>query len=73
MHRRREADLQKRKIRGIIFRNSFRDAAGGETISRITRLDVLSMVHEPVMICDVPDVEKGEVLVDLRGRGSMQS
>jgi hypothetical protein len=38
----------------------------------MTKLDVLSALHEPVEVHLVPDFEKGEVLLDLRGRGSLQ-
>jgi len=35
-------------------------------------VDVLAFLNKAIQISDVPDVEKGEVLVDSRGRGSFQ-
>jgi hypothetical protein len=61
-----------RKVRGMIFRRSFYDSSVGEVVCRVTRLDVLAELREPVEVHVVPDVEKGEVLVDSRGRGSLQ-
>ena len=72
MHKKNSKKLQARKIRGIIFHNSFYDRSLGESVSRITRLEVLGQLKEPVEVHLVPDVEKGEVLLDLRGRGSFQ-
>ena len=59
----------------LIFSTGFHDKILGETVSRVSRLDVLSQLSklaEPVNVCAVPDVEKGEVLVYSRGRGSFQ-
>jgi hypothetical protein len=56
----------------LIFKNSFHDFRQGETVSQVSREDILGQLHEPVTVGDVPDVEKGEVLVDSRGRGSLQ-
>ena len=41
-------------------------------ISRMTRLEVMGQLKEPIEVHLVPDVEKGEVLLDSRGRGSLQ-
>ena len=41
-------------------------------VSRVSRSDVVALLNEPVQVGLVPDVEKGEVLVDSRGRGSFQ-
>lgn len=41
-------------------------------LAKVSREDVLSLLAQPVCVSDVPDVEKGEVLVDSRGRGSFQ-
>ena len=38
----------------------------------MTRVDVMGRLSGPIDVCDVPDVEKGEVLADSRGRGSFQ-
>jgi hypothetical protein len=72
MHRRKASKLQQRKIRGIIFRGSFYDKNLGETVSKITRSEVIARMAEPVEVHVVPDIEKGEVLLDPRGTGSLQ-
>jgi hypothetical protein len=63
--------LQARRIRQIIINGSFNDKKMGEIVSMMTRSEVLGKLHEPVEIHCVPDFEKGEVLVDSRGRGSL--
>jgi hypothetical protein len=72
MHKRNVNKVQERKIRGIILRNSHYDRKISEVISKITRMDVIAQLNEPVKVHLVPDVEKGEVLIDTRGRGSLQ-
>jgi hypothetical protein len=64
--------LQARRIRGIILRRSFYDRNVSEVVSRVSRLDVMALLSGPVEVGLVPDVEKGEVLLDSRGRGSFQ-
>ncbi|MGA2308575.1 MAG: hypothetical protein ABSG57_03375 [Candidatus Bathyarchaeia archaeon] len=41
-------------------------------MSLLSRVAVLGLLEEPVEVSLVPDVQKGEVLVDSRGRGSFQ-
>jgi hypothetical protein len=72
MHKRNQRKLQERRIRGIILRGSFYDRRLGEAVSQMTRLDVLAQLTEPVEVHLVPDVERGEVLIDSRGTGSLQ-
>jgi hypothetical protein len=72
MHKRNVNKVQERKIRGIILRNSHYDRKISEVISKITRMDVMAQLNEPIEVHLVPDVEKGEVLIDTRGRGSLQ-
>ncbi len=72
MHKRNQRKLQERKIRGIILRGSFYDRRLGEAVSQMTRLDVMAQLREPVEVHLVPDVERGEVLIDPRGAGSLQ-
>lgn len=72
MHKRKANKLQERKIRGIIQRGSYCDKYTGEVISKVTRLDIIGQLKEPVEIHTVPDLEKGEVLLDSRGKGSLQ-
>jgi hypothetical protein len=38
----------------------------------MSQADVLSLLKGPVQVSNVPDLEKGEVLVDSRGTGSFQ-
>jgi hypothetical protein len=76
MHRKSTKKLQdrnKRKIRGIILNNSLYDRKTSEFVSKMTRLDVLGQLHEPIEVHLVPDFEVGEVLIDTRGQGSLQS
>ena len=72
MHKRNVNKLQERKIQKIILHNSHYDRKVCEVISKITRLDVMAQLNEPIEVHLVPDIEKGEVLIDSRGRGSLQ-
>jgi hypothetical protein len=75
MHRKSVKKLEERqvrRIRGIILNGGFYDRKIGETVSRMTRLEVMQQLHEPIEVHLIPDVEKGEVLVDSRGQGSFQ-
>jgi hypothetical protein len=71
-HKRSSSKLQERKIRGIILRGSHYDRNLGETVSKITRSDILGQLKEPVDVHLVPGIEKGEVLLDPRGKGTFQ-
>lgn len=76
MHKKSEKkliDRKVRKIRGIIIKSSHFDRKQGEAVCQMTRIDVLSQIHEPIEVHLVPDVEHGEVLIDPRGNGSLQS
>jgi hypothetical protein len=64
--------LQKMLIRALILNSSFHDQQRCETVCRMSRVDILALLTGPVEVDDVPDVEKGEVLVDSRGQGSFQ-
>ena len=72
MHKRSQARLLQRRIRALIFCNSLQDELRCETVSKVSRVDVLGLLAEPVDVSSVPDVEKGEVLVNSRGEGSFQ-
>jgi hypothetical protein len=72
-HRRSREKEQVRQARRIILSNSFHDRIRCERICRMTRTDVLALLKEPVQIGLVPELEKGEVLVDSRGNGSFQT
>jgi hypothetical protein len=72
-HRRSQLSLQKRFIRGIIFSHAYYDRLKGEVVSTLSRRDVLGLLNfDGFSISLVPDVERGEVLVDSRGGGSFQ-
>jgi len=73
MHKRNPNTLQQRKIQTIILNGSYRDKQHGETISKLTREEVMGKVKEPIEVHLIPDLEKGEVLIDSRGRGSFQA
>ena len=56
----------------MILASSFRDVRRCESVSLVSRVDILGIAGAEVQVSDVPDVEKGEVLVDSRGQGSFQ-
>ena len=72
LHRRSENKFQERRIRALIFTTAFVDVARSETVCRVDRFDILQALQGPVDVSRVPEVEKGEVLVDSSGTGSFQ-
>jgi len=73
VHRRSFEKLQRRIVRGLIFRYAYLDRLKGEVVSRVSRLDVLGLLNcDGFSLSLVPDVERGEVLIDSRGTGSFQ-
>jgi hypothetical protein len=72
LHRRSENRLQERRVRALIFATAFVDPVRSETVCRVDRVDVLEALQDPVDVSRIPEVEKGEVLVDSRGSGSFQ-
>lgn len=72
VHRRSKNSLQRHRIRTLIFASSYQDLNRCETICRVSRSEILASLTEPVDVCNVPDIEKGEVLADSRGQGSFQ-
>lgn len=73
MHKRSANKLQQRKIQTIILKGSYYDKQHGETVSKLTREEVMGQLKEPVEVHLIPDLEKGEVLLDSRGSGSLQA
>jgi hypothetical protein len=72
VHKRSFNKLQRRIIRNIILKNAYIDKYRGEIISRVPRLDVLGLLNcEGFNVYLIPDIEKGEVLIDSRGKGSL--
>jgi hypothetical protein len=74
VHRRQSGEkLQRRLARRMIFRSALRDTRRGEVVCRVSRVEVLAALgNSPIDLSLVPDVEKGEVLADSRGRGTFQ-
>jgi hypothetical protein len=64
--------LQQRRIRRILLSTAYYDRERSETVCRVSRLDVLRMLGESGQLSLVPDVVRGEVLIDARGTGSFQ-
>jgi hypothetical protein len=74
VHKRSFDKLQHRIIRNLIFKNAYIDKFRGEIVSRVSRFDVLSLLNcEGLKVSLVPNVERGEVLIDSRGKGSLQN
>lgn len=71
-HRRSKDSLLRRQIRGLIFTNARQDRQRAETVNMLSSTEILTALAGPVQVCHVPDVVKGEVLVDSRGQGSFQ-
>ena len=67
-----EARQVKVRLRSLVLQRSFRDFERCESVCLLTRVDLLAVAGPEVQVCDVPDVERGEVLVDSRGEGSFQ-
>jgi len=65
----------KQTIRKFIFLTSYQDNKLAETVCRVDRGEVLAYISpfsSELNVSDVPDVEKGEVLLDNRARGTFQ-
>jgi hypothetical protein len=67
-----EKRLLRRQLRSIALSQGFHDCRRCETVSLVSRVDLLSLAGSGVQVSDVPDIVKGEVLVDSRGQGSFQ-
>jgi len=72
VHKRSRDKFLRRQIRRVIYLRSYDDRIACETVSKVSREDVLSLLAQPVCLGDAPNVEKGEILVDSRGTGSFQ-
>jgi hypothetical protein len=72
VHEMSKQKLLLRKIRALIYSLSYNDVLLCETVSKVSRVDVLAFLKKAVQVSDMPDVEKGDVLVDSRGRRSFQ-
>jgi hypothetical protein len=72
VHKRSKDSLQRRQIRALVFASCYQDADRCESVCRISRNEILGSLTGSVEVSNVPDIEKGEVLVDSRGQGSFQ-
>jgi hypothetical protein len=67
--------MLKQLVRRYIYTTSFQDHILAESVCRVNREDCLayaSSFNMEVIVGDVPDVEKGLILSDSRGRGVFQ-
>jgi hypothetical protein len=67
-----EKRLARRILRSIVLERGFHDVERCETVCLLTCVELIGLAGPKVGVCDVPDVERGEVLVDSRGQGSFQ-
>jgi hypothetical protein len=71
-HRRSKNSLLKRQIRNIILSNSIYDKTLCETVTTISKTDLLLALTGQIKMSQVPDIERGEVLIDSKGKGTLQ-
>jgi hypothetical protein len=62
----------KRSLRRLILARAFHDPELSETVCLVSRVELMNLAGSEVQVSDVPDMERGEVLVDSRGQGSFQ-
>jgi hypothetical protein len=71
--KRSPVNLARRMAVKLVFEHAFLDKEKGEIVSTLDRGDIVKLLSlGEFRVSDVPDVEKGEVLVDSRGEGSLQ-
>ena len=61
-----------RAVRGIIRDRCFYDREKREEINLLTRREVLGILQSSMPVWLVPDLTRGEVLIDTRGEGTLQ-
>ena len=64
--------LAKRILRSLALERGFHDVERCETVCLLSRMELIGLAGPIVQIGDVPNIERGEVLVDSRGEGSFQ-
>ena len=72
---RSEKGKLKQQVRRYIYTTSYLDPIMAETVCRVGRLEVIEFactLNAEVSLSVVPDVEKGLILSDSRGRGAFQ-
>jgi len=78
-HQRSKQSKIRRYARRWILNHSYHDIIWAETICIFNNVEVVNYIHvhypelsEGMLMSDLPDAEKGLVLVDSRGRGAYQ-
>jgi hypothetical protein len=73
-HKRSEISEQKRFIKRLVFQCAFQDQQRCETVNILSREAIASSVSETFdyVLFGLADYERGEVLTDSRGNGSLQ-
>jgi hypothetical protein len=72
---RSERGKVKQLVRRYVYTTSFQDHILAESVCRVNRQDLLAYANGfsmEVTVGDMPDVEKGLILSDSRGRGVFQ-
>lgn len=74
----RSAQAQIRRLaRRYVLNTAYRDFVQAESVCRCSRPDILNYVcsfsSDGVQLSEIPNVQKGLVLVDSRGRGAFQA
>jgi septum formation inhibitor-activating ATPase MinD len=67
---------QRRFVYGLMACSGFRDRGMAETVNKLEKEELMNRLKEKfdfVEMDAVSDIEKGEVMTDSRGRGSMQT
>ena len=72
VHKRCKKSLLRRQIHSLIFNKSYFDHQRSEIICRVSRVEIIDLLPQPIDLHVVPDVENGEVLIDPLGNGSFQ-
>jgi hypothetical protein len=75
-HKRSEEAIYKRgirrKLRRLVLSHSFNDLQLSETVCLVSRADLMTLAGPEVQVSDVPDVVRGDILIDSRGQGTFQ-
>lgn len=73
VHRRSNFARVRRMAKQIILDHSYRCRTMAETVNLLSKHDVVSELNiEGLPVHLVPNYSRGEVLIDARGRGSLQ-
>lgn len=72
VHKRCKKSLLRRHIHGLILNKSYFDHERSEIVCRVSRVEIIDLLPQPIDLHVVPNIEKGEVLIDSLGQGSFQ-